>query len=145
MFIFIENIQSTFLFQSLINVQIQLTQMNINFMQMHPHGYPRYPSSQILGGGWCQIFGYILLYIYTNKWKIREMKLNQYSVSCLPTETYHKHNCDIITTGWLCVLSNTKLYHQNLLLWISTKFAFWKASKIRSSWSRFEHCSQSLV
>ena len=26
----------------------------------------------------------------------------------------------------LCVLLNTKLYHRHMLLWISTKFAFWK-------------------
>ena len=33
-------------------------------------------------------------------------------------------------TRRLCVLSNTKLYHQNLLLWISIKFAFWMAKSI---------------
>ena len=33
--------------------------------------------------------------------------------------TVHMHN----VTRRLCVLSNTKLYHRNLLFWISTKFA----------------------
>ena len=28
-----------------------------------------------------------------------------------------------------CIISNTKLYHRNLLLWISTKFAIWMAKK----------------
>ena len=33
-------------------------------------------------------------------------------------------------TRRFCVLSNTKLYHRKLLLWISTKFAFWMAKTI---------------
>ena len=35
-----------------------------------------------------------------------------------------------VKTRRLCVLSNTKLYHRNLLLLISTKFAFWMAKTI---------------
>ena len=34
-----------------------------------------------------------------------------------------------LTTRPLCVLPNTKLYNQNLLVLISTKFAFWMAKK----------------
>ena len=41
-----------------------------------------------------------------------------------------KLNAKYWGTRGLCVLSNTKLYHQNLLLWISTKFASWMAKTI---------------
>ena len=70
-------------------------------------------------------------------------------------------------TRRLCVLANTKLYHRNLLLWISMKFwilvsttlGFFSKDppiypntrikltkiKIRSSLGQFKHCSESLI
>ena len=70
-------------------------------------------------------------------------------------------------TRRLCVLANTKLYHRNLLLWISMKFWILVSTtlglfskdppiypnthtkftkiKIRSSLGQFKHCSASLI
>ena len=73
----------------------------------------------------------------------------------------------ISQTRRLCVFANTKLYHQNLLLWISMKFWILVSTtlglfskdppiypnthtkltkiKIRSSLGQFKHCSESLI
>ena len=70
-------------------------------------------------------------------------------------------------TRRLCVLANTKLYHRNLLLWISMKFWILVSTtlglfskdppiypnthtkltkiKIRSSLGQFKYCSESLI
>ena len=95
------------------------------------------------------------------------LPLGNLSMYLEPLSSYLKWMSFKIKTRRLCVLANTKLYHRNLLLWISMKFWILVSTtlglfskdppiypnthtkltkiKIRSSLGQFKHCSESLI
>ena len=76
--------------------------------------------------------------VYREKWlvpawimpnKSSQKALDSVSGSALRTEKILLA-LPLMPTRRLCVLANTKLYHRNLLLWISVKFTFYMAETI---------------